>query len=88
MGLPVGGLNVPGQLAVQFQLVGLPDAVAVSWTQTPSHQGDGDPAVIVGVPGFGLIVSEILPALGEEPQLFVAETVMLQVCWSFTDGAV
>ena len=42
---------------LQFQLVGLLVAVAVNCEVLPEQSGDAGLAVIVGVPGFGLIVN-------------------------------
>ena len=46
------------QEAFQLQLVGLPVAVAVNWDVFPEQTDEAGLAVIVGEPGFGLIVNE------------------------------
>ncbi len=87
MGLPVDGLKDPPQLDDQFQLVGLPVAVAVRRTPTPSHQGDAGSATMIDTSGFGLIV-KVYFFSGDVPQALLAVTVTSQVVEVVTVGAV
>jgi hypothetical protein len=74
-------------VALQFQLVGLPEVEAlncdVCWEQSV---GPGL-ALTCGVPGFGLIVNVYVPAV-EVPQEFVAVTLTTHCVDEVTAGAV